>query len=221
MGSKKKINRDINNKLRDINDDIGDISTFDPTKEYMKIFKFRSSASKKIQINVMDYAIHNIDRISGLMRLLTYVPASMADKIEKGIIEFTLIHISNENIEAVEFTGNVYHDKLREIRLNLDITNKRIENKTLLPSILEGSIDPYFVAFMNPQQLHPQRWSKELEKKQVAESVCNNQKVTDIYKCRKCGDRKSTTTQMQTRSADEPVTIFVTCLTCYTTFTTQ
>ena len=32
--------------------------------------------------------------------------------------------------------------------------------------------------------------------------------------CRKCGQRECTFYEMQTRSADEPMTIFVTCLSC-------
>ena len=231
MVSKKKINKcgntetiskimSSNPKSINTNNEIYDISNFDPTKEYMKMFKFRTSASNKIQANIMDYTIHNVDRTAGLLKLLDYIPAQMADKIENGILEFALIHISNEKLDSIEFIVNIYCDKLRDICYNLDINNKRIANKTLKPSIMDGCIDPYFIAFMTPQQLHPVRWAKELEKRRVAESASNNQKVTDIYKCRKCGDRKSITTQMQTRSADEPMTIFVTCLTCYNTFTT-
>jgi transcription elongation factor S-II len=38
--------------------------------------------------------------------------------------------------------------------------------------------------------------------------------ATDIFKCGKCKQRKTTYYQMQTRSADEPMTTFVTCLVC-------
>jgi transcription elongation factor S-II len=115
----------------------------------------------------------------------------------------------------------VYRTKTLDICANLDISNKRIGNKTLTPALLDGGLDAHFVAFMTPHQLHPARWSKEMDKRRIAEDASNNQRVTDIYKCSRCGDRKSTTAQMQTRSADEPMTIFVTCLTCYKTFTTQ
>ncbi len=37
---------------------------------------------------------------------------------------------------------------------------------------------------------------------------------TDQFKCGKCKARKATYYQMQTRSADEPMTTFVTCLNC-------
>ncbi len=35
-----------------------------------------------------------------------------------------------------------------------------------------------------------------------------------IFKCRKCGEMKCTTYQLQTRGADEPMTTFVECKVC-------
>jgi transcription elongation factor S-II len=34
------------------------------------------------------------------------------------------------------------------------------------------------------------------------------------FTCRKCKGEKTTNYQMQTRSADEPMTVFIACLTC-------
>ena len=38
--------------------------------------------------------------------------------------------------------------------------------------------------------------------------------ATDTFTCRKCKSNKCTYYQMQTRSADEPMTTFITCLNC-------
>ena len=40
----------------------------------------------------------------------------------------------------------------------------------------------------------------------------------NIFKCRKCGEMKCTTYQLQTASIDEPMTTFVVCLVCHNTF---
>lgn len=40
------------------------------------------------------------------------------------------------------------------------------------------------------------------------------QASTDAFQCSKCKERKCTYYQMQTRSADEPMTTFVTCVNC-------
>ena len=37
---------------------------------------------------------------------------------------------------------------------------------------------------------------------------------TDDFKCWKCKSKKCTYYQLQTRSADEPMTTFVTCINC-------
>ena len=42
----------------------------------------------------------------------------------------------------------------------------------------------------------------------------NIQASTNMYTCRKCKSTRCTYYEMQTRSADEPATIFVTCLDC-------
>ena len=38
--------------------------------------------------------------------------------------------------------------------------------------------------------------------------------MTDMFKCNRCGSRSCTYYELQTRSADEPMTQFITCLTC-------
>jgi transcription elongation factor S-II len=38
--------------------------------------------------------------------------------------------------------------------------------------------------------------------------------TTDMFRCGKCGQRKCCYYQLQTRSADEPMTTFITCVPC-------
>ena len=45
-------------------------------------------------------------------------------------------------------------------------------------------------------------------------AVIDNQAETDQFKCGKCHQRKCKYYQLQTRSADEPMTTFVTCVNC-------
>ena len=52
----------------------------------------------------------------------------------------------------------------------------------------------------------PDEIKKEEEIKQTVYS--------DTYQCPKCGQRKTTYTQVQTRSADEGMTSFITCAAC-------
>jgi transcription elongation factor S-II len=57
---------------------------------------------------------------------------------------------------------------------------------------------------------------QDAEKANMAEAVSAQQlhAETDMFKCGKCQKRRTTYFQMQTRSADEPMTTFVTCINC-------
>lgn len=208
-----------NKKEHNSNDILRDIKEFDYTRELMKIYEFKTSSADVIRADVINYAIKNIKRYDVIMLLSKYINISIADEIESGIFENTLIRISNEDVDCIDLTVNIYNDIANYICTNLDANNHRICNQTLKPSLMSGKLKPFFVAFMPPQHIHPVRWAHELERKKRDDNKNTEQRVTDIYKCYKCGDRKSITMQMQTRCADEPMTIFVTCLTCHNTFT--
>lgn len=74
---------------------------------------------------------------------------------------------------------------------------------------------------MTPDQLWPNGpYGKGLESKRVhdahLEAINAEEKESYIgmFKCGKCKSMKTTYYQMQTRSADEPMTTFVTCTAC-------
>ena len=92
-----------------------------------------------------------------------------------------------------------------------------IGNNYLIKAINNGTIKSYKIAFMTPQELYPEHWKEIIEKQQKQNKVMYEERtdqVTDMYKCGKCGERKCTFYQLQIRSADEPMTTFVTCQVC-------
>jgi transcription elongation factor S-II len=48
----------------------------------------------------------------------------------------------------------------------------------------------------------------------AAQTAQDTQAETDQFKCGRCGKRRCKYFQLQTRSADEPMTTFVTCVNC-------
>lgn len=46
------------------------------------------------------------------------------------------------------------------------------------------------------------------------QAACDTEAETDQFKCGRCGKRRCKYYQLQTRSADEPMTTFVTCVNC-------
>lgn len=83
--------------------------------------------------------------------------------------------------------------------------------------IEDGSIRTHRIPTMTHQEVNPERWSALLEKKDQREQSMFRSNViasTDSYTCRRCKSKECTFYQMQTRSADEPMTIFITCISC-------
>ena len=76
---------------------------------------------------------------------------------------------------------------------------------------------PHKLPFMTHQEIHPEKWTTLLEQKTVREQNMFRSNIlasTDSYTCHRCKKRECTYYQMQTRSADEPMTIFVSCISC-------
>jgi DNA-directed RNA polymerase subunit M/transcription elongation factor TFIIS len=74
---------------------------------------------------------------------------------------------------------------------------------------------PQEVAFKTHQDMTPERWRPIVEKKEKTDKYEKCAAVTtDQYYCGKCKKNKCTYVQVQIRSADEPMTVFITCLNC-------
>jgi len=104
----------------------------------------------------------------------------------------------------------LYIDRLRSIYLNLS-------NSELVTGILNGSLNVKTLAFMTHQEMNPEKWDELIKKKIERNKAKYNTEIeaaTDTFKCRKCKSNKCTYYQMQTRSADEPMTTFVNCIDC-------
>jgi len=132
--------------------------------------------------------------------------------LEKGIFNYTLKEAEQRKIIKKWDNKNfvqIYLDHLRSIMINLK--GEIVEN------IKDGSLKPHIVAFMTHQELLPEKWSTLIEAKTKRDKnkfETNIAAATDTFTCRKCKGNQCTYYQMQTRSADEPMTTFVTCILC-------
>jgi DNA-directed RNA polymerase subunit M/transcription elongation factor TFIIS len=195
-----------------------DINKFNYEKEYIDKFNFMTKISKDLKFSLIKTAEEIINREDAKIYLIKYIDERfIVELIEKGIFEFSLITIMINKYQN-NFVELVYNDKLHDICRNLDVNNLRINNKTLLPSVLKGEINPYYLAFMRPEQLHPKRWADILDRNKINEDTENNLSATDLYTCYKCGGKRCRVSELQTRCADEPSTKFITCLICHNTF---
>ena len=92
-----------------------------------------------------------------------------------------------------------------------------LKNNTLIENIKKEQIKPHTVAFMTHQEMNHEKWEPLIQAKIKRDYYKYEAKIeaaTDTFKCRKCHSNKCTYYQMQTRSADEPMTTFVSCIDC-------
>jgi len=111
---------------------------------------------------------------------------------------------------------NLYFSKIRSICLNLN-KESFIKNQYLIDKIKKGDIKGEDVAKLSVYDINPNNWKKIIDEKMKRDKIKYELKpeaMTDQYKCRKCGSRKCSYYEMQTRSADEPMTQFFTCIDC-------
>jgi len=108
----------------------------------------------------------------------------------------------------------IYVDKFRSIYTNLN-PKSQVKNNYLLEALNCGTIKQQDIPFMTHQEMFPKIWKNLIEHKIKRDNHDGSDAMaTDEFKCGKCKKRKCTYYQLQTRSADEPMTTFVSCLNC-------
>ncbi|KAG2534288.1 transcription elongation factor TFIIS-like [Panicum virgatum] len=105
--------------------------------------------------------------------------------------------------------------KYRSIMFNLRADN----NTDFRRRVLIGQVRPERLPDISAQEMASDARKQENEQiKEKALLECERggapKATTDQFKCGRCGQRKTTYYQLQTRSADEPMTTFVTCVNC-------
>lgn len=137
----------------------------------------------------------------------------IAGELEKGVYEFAEKEANTLKLvikwDNPHFT-QLYTDRLRSIYINL-------KNEELLDHLKSCEITGQTLANMTHQEMNPQHWKELIDKKRKRDEnkyTNNAQASTDMFTCRKCKSKRCTYYELQTRSADEPATIFITCLDC-------
>jgi transcription elongation factor S-II len=138
---------------------------------------------------------------------------NLSINLEKGVFNYAIKEANSKKIikkwENPYFV-QLYLDRLRSLYLNL-------KNEELLSQLKNKEITPQSLAFMTHQEMNPEHWRVLIDKKikRDANKYTTNIKAsTDMFTCKKCKSKRCTYYELQTRSADEPATIFVTCLDC-------
>jgi len=131
--------------------------------------------------------------------------ANLAIMIEENMFD---LHGRNSGDES-------YKTQVRSVAYNLADRS----NEDFCEMVLTGQFAPSKVASMSSREMASKELKAErerIQKEATRESMTAQpaQTKTSMFTCRRCKSQNCTYYQMQTRSADEPMTVFVTCLNC-------
>lgn len=100
----------------------------------------------------------------------------------------------------------LYRQRVRSLTFNL------LQSPEVAQRWADGECTVKWLVGASSRELWPARWVTK-RNRQLGEAVEESHTTTEFY-CPKCGQRKCTYFQKQTRSADEPMTTFVQCTVC-------
>jgi len=139
--------------------------------------------------------------------------------LEKAVFNYAIKQSKNRKIVRKwdnKYFVQIYLDRFRSIYNNM---NPKISssNKGLLNKYKKNLIKLKQLANMTHQDMNPKIWKELIDAKIKRDknlTEVDMSAATDEFKCFKCQKRQCTYYQLQTRSADEPMTTFITCLNC-------
>lgn len=156
------------------------------------------------------------DPITFRKNIVSRINAKLEEKsainLERGIFNWAVREAVARKIVKKwdnKFFRLIYIDRFRTIWFNL--------TEELVEKIRNKELKSQQLAFMTHQELNTKKWEDAIQRKMLRDKnkyEVNIESSTDSFKCRKCHLNKTNYYQLQTRSADEPMTTFVTCLNC-------
>ena len=111
---------------------------------------------------------------------------------------------------------DVYMAVTRRIIGNLN-PDSYIKNRNLWERFHTNELTLEEIAKQNYYELCPENWQEMVDRQAKREKIQlegDFSRATDKWMCNGCKQRKCTYYELQTRSADEPMTIFIHCLNC-------
>lgn len=165
---------------------------------------------------------HNPVRQTCLKRLASFLSElslEQHEELEKGIFLYCLMDAKRKHVRAVwenpEFQ-TLYDIQVRRVLSNLD-NKSYVKNSRLYERLKEGEFKIWEIPYMTFSDLYPEKWVElsDRETKREAKMLeVDTSMATDMFRCSRCGKRQCTYYEQQTRSADEPMTIFIRCINC-------
>jgi transcription elongation factor S-II len=140
-----------------------------------------------------------------------------AINLERGVFNETLDTAPPDKTKTWNnLFKTFYIQKAVTVYVNLN-PDSYLKNSGYLTRLLDGTYDEFEVVKLEAKDRFPERWGEVMREysKDVLQQVYKvDTEITGMFKCGKCKTYKTTYYQLQTRSSDEPMTTFVTCVNC-------
>ena len=143
----------------------------------------------------------------------------IARNIEKGVFNH-VIAVCSERQVAKRWENPVFKEmylgKIRSLYTNLK-TDSYVGNKDFKTKVLAKEFDWETLVNLQAHEVFPGNWKEIFDKRAKRDKLKYELKpeaMTDAFKCHRCGSRSCSYYEVQTRSADEPMTQFINCLDC-------
>jgi len=160
--------------------------------------EFRSGVAKGLEGLLADSSSEPVTKLS--------------QNVEKTVLNYAIAEAGRREVvrkwDNQQFV-EIYIARLRSLWRNM-------ANPEFAERIVAKEVTPAELAKMTHQDMAPGRWEELIQTKRDRDEnkyAAKTDGNTDDYKCR-CGSTKCHAYELQTRSADEPMTVFVQCLVC-------
>lgn len=168
-------------------------------------------------------------------KLYDFLSLSKPALVQSGVNATAVEHLMAPRAAEIEAAiyqtfpdKKAYIEKARSLAFNLK------KNTDLTQDVILGSVEAKDLVHMTSEQLasaeakkaRAEEAKKLIDSKRLDWEQANEDKINEmcgikgdllkasLFTCGRCKSTKTTSTQKQTRSADEPMTVFVLCLNC-------
>ena len=139
------------------------------------------------------------------------------NRLETAIFNRT-IDISQYRNQNCNWKNAPFRNLYKQTYLNLNVNLTQPKSEYLLNKIAFGDIKIEDVPYLTPLESCPDIWNDIIQKQCEVAALHDKQffqAATDsIFQCSRCKSKKVYHYQMQTRSADESMTVYCTCTEC-------
>jgi DNA-directed RNA polymerase subunit M/transcription elongation factor TFIIS len=140
-------------------------------------------------------------------------------ELEEGVYSQSVTFAREKHVD-ITFNDpkfmKIYKMFCKKISANLN-PNSYVRNHEFLSNIIQNNIEPKDACSMTPQEIYPEQWQQLIDEKTKKDKHMNTPvggRITEEFRCPKCGKHKAYMNELQTRSADEAMTIFLQCVFC-------